>query len=88
MPDMLNWFGWCTWDAFYTEVTSEVSNKASRGRYYYFFQFPFNFFYQMIMKYSFEKGGISPKFVIIDDGWQSVGMDVSSVEVTADNTAK
>ncbi|KAE8733489.1 putative galactinol--sucrose galactosyltransferase 1 [Hibiscus syriacus] len=23
MPDMLNWFGWCTWDAFYTNVTSE-----------------------------------------------------------------
>jgi hypothetical protein len=23
MPDMLNWFGWCTWDAFYTDVTSE-----------------------------------------------------------------
>lgn len=23
MPDMLNWFGWCTWDAFYTTVTSE-----------------------------------------------------------------
>lgn len=23
MPDMLNWFGWCTWDAFYTDVTAE-----------------------------------------------------------------
>ncbi|CAI8587081.1 unnamed protein product [Vicia faba] len=23
MPDILNWFGWCTWDAFYTNVTSE-----------------------------------------------------------------
>lgn len=23
MPDMLNWFGWCTWDAFYTDVTGE-----------------------------------------------------------------
>ncbi|KAK1316492.1 putative galactinol--sucrose galactosyltransferase 1 [Acorus calamus] len=23
MPDMLNWFGWCTWDAFYTNVTAE-----------------------------------------------------------------
>lgn len=23
MPDMLNWFGWCTWDAFYTTVTAE-----------------------------------------------------------------
>ncbi|TKV98662.1 hypothetical protein SEVIR_9G574500v4 [Setaria viridis] len=21
MPYMLNWFGWCTWDAFYTNLT-------------------------------------------------------------------
>jgi len=20
MPDIQNWFGWCTWDAFYTNV--------------------------------------------------------------------
>ncbi|XP_071702954.1 probable galactinol--sucrose galactosyltransferase 1 isoform X2 [Rutidosis leptorrhynchoides] len=66
MPDMLNWFGWCTWDAFYTEVTSEGVKQGLE---------------------SFEKGGVSPKFVIIDDGWQSVGMDPSSVEAKADNTA-
>jgi len=35
-----------------------------------------------------KKGGIVPKFVIIDDGWQSVGMDPTSVEAKADNTAK
>ncbi|KAM0933266.1 putative glycosyl hydrolase 36, aldolase-type TIM barrel, glycoside hydrolase superfamily [Dioscorea sansibarensis] len=23
MPDILNWFGWCTWDAFYTQVSAE-----------------------------------------------------------------
>lgn len=23
MPDILNWFGWCTWDAFYTDVNSD-----------------------------------------------------------------
>ncbi|XP_042479567.1 probable galactinol--sucrose galactosyltransferase 1 [Macadamia integrifolia] len=23
VPDMINWFGWCTWDAFYTDVTAE-----------------------------------------------------------------
>ena len=41
-------------------------------------------------KYSFEKGGISPKFLIIDDGWQTVGMDPNSVELEAkaDNSAK
>lgn len=66
MPDMLNWFGWCTWDAFYTDVTSEGVRQGIE---------------------SFEKGGISPKFVIIDDGWQSVGMDPASVEAKADNTA-
>ncbi|PWA35110.1 seed imbibition 1 [Artemisia annua] len=67
MPDMLNWFGWCTWDAFYTEVTSEGVKQGLE---------------------SFEKGGVSPKFVIIDDGWQSVGMDPTSFEAKADNTAK
>lgn len=66
MPDMLNWFGWCTWDAFYTDVTSEGVKQGLE---------------------SFEKGGISPKFIIIDDGWQSVGMDPTSIEAKADNTA-
>ena len=23
LPSFLDWFGWCTWDAFYTEVTAE-----------------------------------------------------------------
>ncbi|RWR95044.1 putative galactinol--sucrose galactosyltransferase 2 [Cinnamomum micranthum f. kanehirae] len=23
MPEMLDWFGWCTWDAFYTEVNPQ-----------------------------------------------------------------
>ncbi|KAJ0571613.1 putative galactinol--sucrose galactosyltransferase [Helianthus annuus] len=66
MPNMLDWFGWCTWDAFYTDVTSEGVKQGLE---------------------SFQKGGISPKFIIIDDGWQSVGMDPTSVEAKADNTA-
>ncbi|KAI4366218.1 hypothetical protein MLD38_022122 [Melastoma candidum] len=66
MPDMLNWFGWCTWDAFYTDVTAEGVKEGLE---------------------SFEKGGITPRFVIIDDGWQSVGMDPVSEESKADNTA-
>lgn len=37
---------------------------------------------------SFESGGISPKFVIIDDGWQSVAKDSTSADCKADNTAK
>ncbi|KAJ7963496.1 Alkaline alpha-galactosidase seed imbibition protein [Quillaja saponaria] len=66
MPDMLNWFGWCTWDAFYTDVTSEGVKQGLQ---------------------SLEKGGIPPKFVIIDDGWQSVSMDATGIEFKADNTA-
>lgn len=37
---------------------------------------------------SLEAGGIPPKFVIIDDGWQSVSMDDTGVEFNADNAAK
>ncbi|GLT83759.1 hypothetical protein SLE2022_020310 [Rubroshorea leprosula] len=66
MPDMLNWFGWCTWDAFYTDVTSESVKEGLE---------------------SLEKGGIPPKFVIIDDGWQSVAMDPNGTEFKADNAA-
>ncbi|KAL5737246.1 hypothetical protein ACOSP7_030007 [Xanthoceras sorbifolium] len=66
MPDMLNWFGWCTWDAFYTDVTAEGLKQGLE---------------------SLEKGGISPKFVIIDDGWQSVAMDPTGLEHKADNSA-
>ncbi|KAI4307803.1 hypothetical protein L6164_030946 [Bauhinia variegata] len=66
MPDMLNWFGWCTWDAFYTNVTSEGVKQGLE---------------------SFEKGGIPAKFVIIDDGWQSVGVDPDIVEFKADYCA-
>ncbi|KHG13163.1 putative galactinol--sucrose galactosyltransferase 1 -like protein [Gossypium arboreum] len=66
MPDMLNWFGWCTWDAFYTNVTSESLKEGLE---------------------SLEKGGIHPKFLIIDDGWQSVAMDSHGTEFRADNAA-
>ncbi|KAJ0986939.1 hypothetical protein J5N97_005295 [Dioscorea zingiberensis] len=66
MPDMLNWFGWCTWDAFYTEVTADGVRQGLE---------------------SFKKGGIPAKFVIIDDGWQSVGMDASGVAFESDNAA-
>ncbi|KAK4484736.1 hypothetical protein RD792_007329 [Penstemon davidsonii] len=66
MPDMLNWFGWCTWDAFYTDVTAEGVKEGIK---------------------SLEKGGISPKFIIIDDGWQTVCMDSTSTEAKFDDTA-
>ncbi|XP_011095611.1 probable galactinol--sucrose galactosyltransferase 1 [Sesamum indicum] len=66
MPDMLNWFGWCTWDAFYTDVTAEGVKKGIN---------------------SLEKGGARPKFVIIDDGWQSVAMDPTSSEAKCEDSA-
>lgn len=54
LPDVLNWFGWCTWDAFYTDVTAEGVKQGLE---------------------SLEKGGTPPRFLLIDDGWQSVDMD-------------
>ncbi|XP_070027281.1 probable galactinol--sucrose galactosyltransferase 2 isoform X3 [Nicotiana sylvestris] len=49
IPAHLDWFGWCTWDAFYKEV-NPAGIKAGLQ--------------------SFLEGGCSPKFLIIDDGWQ------------------
>ncbi|KAG0459428.1 hypothetical protein HPP92_022556 [Vanilla planifolia] len=66
IPDMLNWFGWCTWDAFYTDVTAEGVKQGLE---------------------SLKKGNISPKFVIIDDGWQSVAMDPNGIACEANNSA-
>ncbi|XP_010241576.1 PREDICTED: probable galactinol--sucrose galactosyltransferase 6 isoform X2 [Nelumbo nucifera] len=54
LPGILDHFGWCTWDAFYQEVTQEGVEAGLQ---------------------SLAAGGTPPKFVIIDDGWQSVGGD-------------
>ncbi|KAK4764332.1 hypothetical protein SAY87_013770 [Trapa incisa] len=54
LPGIVDYFGWCTWDAFYQEVTQEGVEAGLA---------------------SLEYGGTPPKFVIIDDGWQSVGGD-------------
>ncbi|CAA2958543.1 probable galactinol--sucrose galactosyltransferase 6 [Olea europaea subsp. europaea] len=54
LPGIVDYFGWCTWDAFYQEVTQEGVEAGIE---------------------SLEAGGTPPKFVIIDDGWQSVGTD-------------
>ncbi|XP_073052266.1 probable galactinol--sucrose galactosyltransferase 6 [Primulina eburnea] len=54
LPQIVDYFGWCTWDAFYQEVTQEGVEAGL---------------------HSLEAGGTPPKFVIIDDGWQSVGGD-------------
>ncbi|XP_058193858.1 probable galactinol--sucrose galactosyltransferase 2 [Rhododendron vialii] len=49
IPAHLDWFGWCTWDAFYTKVNPKGIKEGLQ---------------------SFQEGGCSPKFLIIDDGWQ------------------
>ncbi|XP_071723613.1 probable galactinol--sucrose galactosyltransferase 6 [Rutidosis leptorrhynchoides] len=54
LPGIVDYFGWCTWDAFYQEVTQEGAESGLE---------------------SLVSGGAPPKFVIIDDGWQSVGGD-------------
>ncbi|CAA0832491.1 Probable galactinol--sucrose galactosyltransferase 1 [Striga hermonthica] len=66
MPDMLNWFGWCTWDAFYTDVSAEGVKEGLK---------------------SLKEGGAPPKFRIIDDGWQTVGMDSIGTKAKLEDTA-
>ncbi|XP_051128267.1 probable galactinol--sucrose galactosyltransferase 1 isoform X2 [Andrographis paniculata] len=66
MPDMLNWFGWCTWDAFYSDVSAEGVEEGVK---------------------CLVEGGAPPKFLIIDDGWQSVSMDVTGNEARIGDSA-
>ncbi|XP_068644033.1 probable galactinol--sucrose galactosyltransferase 2 [Aristolochia californica] len=52
LPSFVDWFGWCTWDAFYTDVTAEGVDDGLK---------------------SLSEGGVPPRFLIIDDGWQQIG---------------
>eukprot|EP00249_Psilotum_nudum_P014368 c24785_g2_i1 orf=177-1085(+) len=54
LPGILDYFGWCTWDAFYTDVTAEGVQEGLE---------------------SLAEGGAPPRFLIIDDGWQSVARE-------------
>ncbi|KAJ4792602.1 Raffinose synthase family protein [Rhynchospora pubera] len=54
LPGIVDYFGWCTWDAFYFDVTQEGVEAGLR---------------------SLSDGGAPPRFVIIDDGWQSTEPD-------------
>lgn len=47
-PDFLQGFGWCTWNAFYHDVSAEKIEKKLL---------------------EFERKGIMPKWILIDDGW-------------------
>uniref|UniRef100_A0A1J3GSI4 galactinol--sucrose galactosyltransferase n=1 Tax=Noccaea caerulescens TaxID=107243 RepID=A0A1J3GSI4_NOCCA len=65
LPGIVDYFGWCTWDAFYQEVTQEGVEAGLQ---------------------SLTAGDTPPKFVIIDDGWQSVETDVNPIR-NEDETA-
>ena len=51
LPAFLDQFGWCTWDAFYQEVSHDKIRQGLE---------------------SFARGGVRPKLLILDDGWQSI----------------
>jgi len=50
-PAFVGTFGWCTWDAFYHEVSHDKVREGLA---------------------SFAAGGLRPRYLILDDGWQSV----------------
>lgn len=54
VPSTMDYFGWCTWDAFYSKVSASGIQEGLK---------------------SFTDGGVCPKFLIIDDGWQQTDVD-------------
>ncbi|KAL1190854.1 putative galactinol--sucrose galactosyltransferase 4 [Cardamine amara subsp. amara] len=64
LPNIVDKFGWCTWDASYLTVDPATIWTGVK---------------------EFEDGGICPKFVIIDDGWQSINFDGEEVDKDAEN---
>lgn len=50
LPEFVDLFGWCTWDAFYMEVSPERIREGLA---------------------SFAAGGVSPRFLLLDAGWQT-----------------
>ncbi|KAG6644957.1 stachyose synthase-like [Carya illinoinensis] len=63
-PNIVDKFGWCTWDAFYLTVE------------------PVGVWHGLN---DFVKGGVSPRFLIIDDGWQSISVDGEKPDEDAKN---
>lgn len=49
LPEIGEYFGWCTWNAFYNQITGEKVRLALD---------------------SFRLGNCTPKWVLMDDGWQ------------------
>ncbi|KAL0904717.1 hypothetical protein M5K25_026858 [Dendrobium thyrsiflorum] len=57
VPGILDCFGWCTWDAFYHDVSPQGIREGLRS---------------FFICFSLSEGGTPAKFLIIDDGWQDV----------------
>lgn len=53
LPAFADLFGWCTWDAFYKEVSADKVREGLE---------------------SFRQGGVQPKYLVLDDGWQEYAM--------------
>ncbi len=51
LPDFVETFGWCTWNAFYQDVSGDKVREGLA---------------------SFTAGGVTPRTLILDDGWQSI----------------
>jgi raffinose synthase len=54
LPGFIDHFGWCTWDAFYRDVSHESVCQGLD---------------------EFRRAGLQPRFMILDDGWQSTTQD-------------
>ncbi len=50
LPEFVDLFGWCTWDAFYGEVSHDKIREGLA---------------------SFAAGGVSPRYLLVDAGWQT-----------------
>nr|AWA44843.1 hypothetical protein SS52A01_000002 [Saccharum spontaneum] len=59
IPSNLDWFGWCTWDAFYKAVNPSGIEEGLQ---------------------SLREGGVPPRFLIIDDGWQETVDEFKEVD--------
>jgi raffinose synthase len=51
LPAFVDQFGWCTWDAFYRDVSQEGVRQGLEN---------------------FAAGGVSPRLLILDDGWHTI----------------
>jgi len=54
IPPSVDVFGWCTWDAFYSQVSAKGIREGLQ---------------------SLRKGGVTPRLLVIDDGWQQTEVD-------------